>query len=250
MMLVLVMVMISSYSLGGSFGIYSWTDVANCQSFLSIDPLGKGEQCKKWISVFIEHSPSKVARACTVTDRLRGKMSCSKPGDLCVASDGSRLWACQKFQDLEGQKQTGAWTPIGDCTPDSLLGSVQLEHCLAEIPKENSVCGDVDRAQGTHGGICDQGGKICKSPDFLRAWRCDLNQDKQGGWLEVRNCSHEKLKDLAEYKSCKSQITNLTQGKAVALCSGIYSSAQGLPCDKPNKLCFANKNRDILMVCQ
>ena len=251
MKLAFVLMIISSHAHGGNFGTYSWTDVANCQSYLRVDASGRGEICKKWISLLIENSPQKTAKICKDPDRLRGKLTCSQSGDLCVTSDGARLWACNKMETTAGEKKSGAWTPIGDCTSDSLVGGAQLEHCLGAAPKENSVCGDFDRSTGTHGGSCDQNGKICKSPDFLRAWRCDLNQGQEGGWLEVRNCSHDRLKDMNEYRSCKSYIHNLTKNTPVSLCSGPSTSPSGyLPCDRPNKLCFASKDRDKLLVCQ
>ena len=242
--------LVSSLAWGDEFGSASWTEVVNCLPYLAADENGRGKECKRWLEALIQASPARSAQICKDPDRLMGRLNCSKSGDLCVTSDGARLWGCQIVEKIDGKKILGSWTPLKDCTSESLIRPDKGEACKGSPPKSQAICGDLDRATGANGGVCDEDGKTCRSSDLLRSWRCDLKPIKQGSWIEVRGCGADHIKGPKDYESCKTYIKSLYQGKTPISC-GPEDRALGLiPCDRRGKLCLDSKDYGRIFACQ
>lgn len=238
-----------SQARGSEFGSSSWTEVVNCLPYLAADEKGKGQDCKRWIEALVKVSPTGVAATCKDPDRLLGRLNCTQSGGLCLTSDGARLWGCQLLEESLETKTIGSWTPLEDCTPQSLSRSDKGEACKGSPPKNQVICGDLDRAFGVKGGVCDEDGKTCRSSDLLRSWRCDLKPSKQGSWIEVRGCSADHLKGPKDYEGCRAYIKSLYKGRTPATCNREDRSQGLVPCDRRGKLCLDSGDYGRLFAC-
>ncbi|MEI8026280.1 MAG: hypothetical protein WCI18_08015 [Pseudomonadota bacterium] len=241
---------ISAASYADEFGRASWSEVVNCLPYIAHDETGKGKDCKRWIETLVQSSPQKKAGICKDPDRLSGKLRCDVSGDLCMTSDGARLWACRLFEWEGTQKMSGAWTPLEDCTTDALKQPDSGAACKGPAPKSPIICGDMDRLRGINGGACEEDGKICRTSDLLRSWRCDLKQEKQGGWIEVRGCGPDRWKGPKDYQACLGYIKSLYGGKFPQNCTLKDRTTGIVPCDQKGKLCVDHQAYGRLFSCQ